>query len=492
MAKVACSKFCPVITAAIGFILLIAGALLLGLDVSDKLIDNELNEQLVLSLDSPAYSQWVDPAPPIYMQYWLFNVTNPKNISKGHKPIVKEIGPFTYRLHQPRINDAFYGNNTVSYKYNHTLFFEREKSSHDTDVRITQLNIPLLTVQSLAKSLPSDFSHIVPLLADALDDSEVFVEHTIEELLFGYEDPIFNLVHDILLLAKIDFPAQFGLFLGFNNSDDGVYLVDSGRKGITNANVIKKWNGNETLSWWSTPKANMINGTDGTFMTPKINTSQILYIFNTDLCRSIYLTYEKKTKVRGIDTLRFQLPAEVFANVSVNPDNAGYCVPAGNCLEAGVLSISSCKENAPVVVSSPHFYLAADKYVNGVINMTPDKVNDETYLDLEPLSGAVFAAMKRIQINIHVKDEGLLPQLKQIHEVIFPVVWLNESVYLDEKTADLFKTHVLSLINFVHALPFIILGIGLLLLVIGVGLFLKNRSRSKDEPLLTNESTESD
>ncbi len=41
----------------------------------------------------------------------------------------------------------------------------------------------------------------------------------------------------------------------------------------------------------------------------------------------------------------FILDEYMFANVSINPYNAGFCTPAGNCLVSGVLNLSSCVQS---------------------------------------------------------------------------------------------------------------------------------------------------
>ena len=55
---------------------------------------------------------------------------------------------------------------------------------------------------------------MVSNLANAANDSSLFIEHTAEEFLFGYEDPLFKMVHDVAKLVDVDFPADFGVFYG--------------------------------------------------------------------------------------------------------------------------------------------------------------------------------------------------------------------------------------------------------------------------------------
>lgn len=43
-----------------------------------------------------------------------------------------------------------------------------------------------------------------------------------------------------------------------------------------------------------------------------------------------------------IEVIKFSPNEYFFANVSVNPENGGFCTPAGNCLPAGLLNLTNC------------------------------------------------------------------------------------------------------------------------------------------------------
>ena len=84
---------------------------------------------------------------------------------------------------------------------------------------------------------------------------------------------------------------------------------------------------------------------DGTLFHPFIDTSETLYIFNSQFCRSVYVTYTGKKTLSdsNIPVYHFTPPKSVFASHDENPTNKGFCTPSiNNCLGAGVLNISAC------------------------------------------------------------------------------------------------------------------------------------------------------
>jgi len=132
----------------------------------------------------------------------------------------------------------------------------------------------------------------------------------------------------------------------------------------------------------------------------------------------------------------------------------------------GVLEIATCKDGAPVVTSCPHFYMADPTYVQAVEGMNPQPLIHQTYLDVEPMSGAVFRANKRLQMNIRLKPSENFNDLKNLNETIFPIAWLNESVYLDENSSDMFKSEVVRNISIINSLQFVVLGLGIFIILI--------------------------
>jgi hypothetical protein len=43
------------------------------------------------------YDRWLHPENPVYLTFYMFNVTNAENVSKGGIPNVQQHGPYTYR-----------------------------------------------------------------------------------------------------------------------------------------------------------------------------------------------------------------------------------------------------------------------------------------------------------------------------------------------------------------------------------------------------------
>ena len=51
----------------------------------------------MISNTSELYDIWSELPIPIYMQFYMFNLSNPEEVKQGRKPYVVQKGPYTYR-----------------------------------------------------------------------------------------------------------------------------------------------------------------------------------------------------------------------------------------------------------------------------------------------------------------------------------------------------------------------------------------------------------
>ncbi|XP_062992053.1 lysosome membrane protein 2 isoform X2 [Elgaria multicarinata webbii] len=460
-------RFCLSVVGGLSITFLIASVTLLVAHVLDKVVDSQVKQESVLRNGSEIFKAWKEPPPPVYMQFYFFNLTNPLEVLQGESPIVREIGPYTYREHRPRVNVHILDNGTkVSSLNPRTFFFEREMSVGDPEVdQFRTVNVPAVTAMDMVTKTKLRLPVEALLL---LYEEELFTMRSAHELLWGYTDKLLSMIHRFN--PKID--SEFGFFKKDNGTDDGKYIMLSGEKNYLDFTKIVEWNGKRSLDWWTSATSNMINGTDGSTFHPLIDKDELLYVFASDFCRSLYLTFDSYVTTQGISAYRFVIPMKIFANASVNPDNAGFCVPSGNCPGAGLLNVSACKEGAPIFLSPPHFYQSDEKYVKAIDGMHPNKKDHETFLDINPLTGILVQAAKRMQINVYLKQLPDFFQTGKIKTMFYPVMYINESIVLDKASASQLRTAIFegsALTN----VPFVILVLGVVLGVIFVVLVYK-------------------
>ncbi|XP_066488580.1 lysosome membrane protein 2 [Tiliqua scincoides] len=471
-------KLCLGVLALLAVLFLVASIALLAAHVLQDAVGARVKKEVVLKNGTDSFKAWENPPPPIYMQYYFFNVTNPLEVLQGATPIVREVGPYTFRERKPRVDIHFLDNDTeVSSFKPVTYYFVREMSVGDPDVdRIRTVNVPAVTAMNMAAGTPLHFPVQIMLM---LYQETMFVTHTVNEWLWGYEDRFLSAVHK--LRPSID--PKFGFFYKENGTDDGEYVMQSGEKNYLDFTKIVTWKGKDTVDYWSSPYANMINGTDGSSFHPLISRDETLYAFVSDFCRSIYVTFEQDVTVKGIPAYRFTAPPKFFANISVNPDNAGFCV-GGHCLKAGLLNVSACKQGAPIFLSPPHFYLCDELYAKAIDGMHPNKGEHETFLDINALTGVLVRASRRIQVNVYIRKLPDFQLTGNIQDLFFPVFYLNESVLIDKASADKLKLALFES-SVVTSIPYIAMTIGIIFGVLFVVLacrpFRTREEGTKDE-----------
>lgn len=99
-----------------------------------------IKNALIFTPNSKAYNAWKINDPPLIMDIYLFNWTNPEDLyDKSIKPRFQEVGPFRFRETKEKINVTWNDNKTVTYKQMKLFYFHEESPMKLTE-EITTIN----------------------------------------------------------------------------------------------------------------------------------------------------------------------------------------------------------------------------------------------------------------------------------------------------------------------------------------------------------------
>jgi len=472
----------PVFLLGLGVLFLIA-SVLVGWVIFPIAFEGKIKDQVSLKETGTTYEKWKDITMPIYMNYYFYNVTNPEDVNKknGAKPIFDEIGPYVYK--EKRAKTVHFhddDDDTVTYQQAITYFFCPEMSGGRTeDDILTMINLPLVGIAYKGVMGEMDGTQIYLASEEITTAGEtLFMTHTVREMLFqGYPEPVFKELGR--LKGESILPNDtFGLAYGKNGTLGPWYEVQRGIRESMEFGSIAKWKNETTLNWWNGTTCNMINGTDGSVFPPFVTRDRVLSLFSDDLCRSLHLTYEKDIDYHGIPAYRFSLPAELLQRATDNPDNLCFCTFEDITLcKAGVINLGVCKKGAPIFASTPHF-LYGEKEDAEMAGLHPDPEIHMTYIDLEPNTGVLLQASKKIQINIQSKPNKKLAGFKYAPDMLWPVMWADEYAALPEDKVQMVKDKVLSNLHVAGIAKWVVVGLSLVVILAGLAvLFIRLRQK---------------
>nr|CDJ97317.1 CD36 antigen domain containing protein [Haemonchus contortus] len=516
-----CEKICFVCLVVFGFLLVLLGIVAL------TAIEGVINKA-VLSRDhlgyenlngtkrlNPMTEKWVHPEYDMQVQIWMINLTNAADVLRGHKPKIQEIGPFTFIERQYKSPYQFDKNDTrVFYRNNHVYFFNKSLScghcSLEQRVVIPNVVFQKLVDFALEQGPPAKLA-IEAVLAVYKRETP-FIEVSVKEALYdGYKDPLLDAVcgystflRKLCEAAKI--PDRIGFFYGQNNTDDGLYEVSTGFNDVFNISKVFSFNNMSVMpeSVWDSAYAREIRGTDGQLFSPMLDEGPGLEIFAGQMCRSIEMQFLRRSVVGDIAAFRYGLPVKMF-DPSI-PQNRGFCNKNGTptffntsiqipgCLPKGLLDIGRCLPGTPrIYISNSHFFGASPEVISSIQGMDmPREENDQTFVDVEPLSGVPIHAKRVTQINVGM-SKGNLNVLSNMNNMIFPVLWMNETVYFDNGTRNQLS-QLISAKHLVRVVGVAVLTVGILVwfavtAVVAVRTLTKPRD-DDDQPILHEDVVE--
>lgn len=171
-----------------------------------------------------------------------------------------------------------------------------------------------------------------------------FVEVSVGQLLWGYEDPLLKLAKDVVPKEQKLPYEEFGLMYGKNSTSMDRVTVFTGVEDITKYGIIERYNGRTHLPHWRTEECNRLNGSDGSIFPPHITKNTTLYVYEKDLCRTLPLHFDSEVETRrGVPGYRFTPNLDVFASVDRNPENMCFCPAGPPCAPNGLFNVSLCQ-----------------------------------------------------------------------------------------------------------------------------------------------------
>ncbi|XP_070371955.1 scavenger receptor class B member 1 isoform X2 [Equus asinus] len=411
---------------------------------------------------SLSFDMWKQIPVPFYLSVYFFHVLNPNEVLQGGKPQVQERGPYVYREFRHKSNITFNDNDTVSFLEYRSFQFQPHKSRGLESDYIVIPNILVMSAAMMMEDRPMSLKLMMTLAFTTLGE-RAFMNRTVGEIMWGYEDPLMNLINKYFP-NMFPFKGKFGLFAELNNSNSGLFTVFTGVKDFSRIHLVDKWNGLSKVSFWHSDQCNMINGTAGQMWAPFMSPESSLEFYSPEACRSMKLVYKEAALFEGIPTYRFVAPSTLFANGSVYPPNEGFCP----CRESGIQNVSTCRFSAPLFLSHPHFYNADPVLAEAVAGLHPNPEEHALFLDIHPVTGIPMNCSVKLQLSLYMKAVRGIGQTGSIQPVVLPLLWFGESGAMEGKTLQSFYSQLVLLPKVLHYAQYVLLALGCVLLLVPI------------------------
>ncbi|OQR75702.1 scavenger receptor class B member 1-like [Tropilaelaps mercedesae] len=356
---------------------------------------------------------FISPPVPVYQRIYMFNLTNSKEVRKGAKPSVDEIGPYVFRVDMLKKNVTL-RDGILSFKQYKAYHFVPELSGG------LSLQDQIITVNPIL--------HFFFLTVDSFDNNThlrrpLFFKKTVDELLYnGFEDDILDNLEDTDIPT---YEGRVGYLVGTNNTIEGAYEVFSGSdedRGKLN-NIISFF-GRRHFTYYEEP-CNEVEGSNGELYPPFSAAPESIALFNPQLCRPWALHFNGSVSKNGLQLARF-VAKDDFLSATGN-------ATVDECLDLhdgadwkALFNAAPCHNSIPVWLSLPHFLKADATLLSDVVGLSPDPKKHEVYLDVYPKVGFTVDMRIRVQVNLKLKRG---PKDGQTPEVIYPILWQEIMVY---------------------------------------------------------------
>ncbi|EDO45095.1 predicted protein, partial [Nematostella vectensis] len=393
------------------------------------------------------YKQWIFPTVPIHIELYVFHVVNPDEVRSGATPVIRELGPYTYREYLLKENITFNQDETlVSYNQKKWYVFTPELSCSGCDPEadsVTTVNIAYAIMTEVAKS----YSRIVRVGIDALlkyEKEHLFMTRTVREVLWGYDDPLFAEFSKLKDMFNLKFLPEISplITMEYNETYDGISTVNTGTKNMDRTLDWIAWKGQSSMGLWNSSYANMINGSDGTQFPPGSGPGDTLPVL--EYASPVWSALPEYL-VELVESVQKKVLRIVFPNLSYHEalSHAKLETLCQRRETACIALVAKAKRGGPlkrlipIPVATHHGYgLRSDPQLRTQVKgLKPDREKHGLYISIEPTTGIPLQALIRLQINVFIQSVPGISETTGIPQAFVPVMHFSNNASVDDSTA---------------------------------------------------------
>ena len=380
-----------------------------------------------LTADSMVYKAWSRSSNATFLEYYLFTVKNADEFANGGELEVEQIGPFVYREIDMKLNLSWNEDQTLMTYYDNTTYVLELGLSYgdDATTNVTTVNLVMIGVEMMIDRLNSKFAEsVITYFLNMYEKEEFLITRSVKEVLWGYHDPLLVKLKNSFFNKFLHISSDL-VQLQANGSEELLpTVIATGVGNLTNLNQYKMWENQTSMDKWGSETARRLYGTDGHLFHPNISRSENITAFIDQIYRSGYFSYQKDVNVFGLNCYQYGIPYEEMANSTINPQNEGFYSYG----PSGLFNFSVYAPfNLPIFVSKPHFLDADPVVSSNIIGLVPNRSKHDSYVNVEPLTGFVLGAAKKLQFNIQLNSSETQKEMKYLREVLFPIFWASET-----------------------------------------------------------------
>ncbi|XP_012221709.1 scavenger receptor class B member 1-like isoform X2 [Linepithema humile] len=405
-----------------------------------------LEYNLQMAPHSMLFSIWKKPPLDLYLNIYIFNITNSEEFLHGKEKLkVEQLGPYVYQEFLENDNVTFNDNDTITFIPRRKVVYVPEMSVGDPKKdKVMVPNIAYLGVSSALHNAGFFVNYPFMQLANMMN-TKTILNISVYDYLWGYEDSMVSLASKIVpnfitfqklglldrmydegenivtlnLRKDVDMTIEKGRYLSIDKYNGSPGLAQWGYVG-TEGNETKKENNN----------CNTLQGaTEGIIFPSNIDKRAIFRVFRKAFCRALPIMYRKETWAKnGLPGYLYTLTDDFADLPDQNPDNACFCRKMKSCLKKGLLDVTPCYYNIPAAVSLPHFLRADPSLLENIEGLNPDEEKHESYVILQQVVGVPIFFHSRLQTNLVMHHTKYNTKIAPFNDMVLPLFWFDMTI----------------------------------------------------------------